>query len=73
LKHLEEFCPGGEGQQQTLRVYFGGIYSNVRDLLIGQIDNRYRKTPDPMLKAEIDRLTERNTLLERREFVEKRA
>ena len=32
-----------------MRVYFGGIYSNVRELLIGQIgklNNRYRKTHD---------------------------
>ncbi|HZI85186.1 MAG TPA: hypothetical protein VFD48_00020 [Pyrinomonadaceae bacterium] len=28
LKPVEEFGPGGEGQQQNLRVYFGGIHDS---------------------------------------------
>ena len=60
LKPSEQFGPSGEGQQQNLRVYFGGIYDNVRKLLsqqIGKLNYRYRKTQDAAVKAEIDRLT----------------
>src|SRR5258705_11920307 len=42
-----------------LRVNFGGIYGNVRHLLItriGRLGGRYCKTKDPAIKAEIDRL-----------------
>ncbi len=49
----------GEGQQQNLRVYFGCIYDNVRQLLQTQIDRLetcYRKTKDGAVKAELDRL-----------------
>ncbi len=48
-----------EGQQQALRVYFSGIHSNVRRLLlmqIGKLAFRYRKTNDCAVKAELDRL-----------------
>ena len=73
LKPHEEFGPGGEGQQQSLRVYFGGIYSNVRYLLqtqIKRLNNRYRKTKDAAVKAELDRLTaELEKLPERWEFI----
>ena len=73
LKPLEEFGPGGEGQQQNLRVYFGGIHDSVRKLLsqqIGKLNCRYRKTQDAAVKAEIDRLTtEFATLPKRWEFV----
>ncbi len=51
--------PEFEGQQQMLRVNFGGIYGNVRHLLItriGRLGGRYCKTKDPAIKAEIDRL-----------------
>jgi len=60
LKRHDEFGSGGEGQQQVLRVYFGGIYDCVRDLLSAQIrmlNQRYRKTNDATIKAELDRLT----------------
>jgi hypothetical protein len=60
LKPVEEFGPSREGQQQNLRVYFGGIHKSVRKLLSGQIGKlnyRYRKTKDSAVKAEIDRLT----------------
>jgi len=75
LKAHEEFGPGGEGQQQNLHVYFGGIYSNVRYLLqtqIKRLDNRYRKTKDAAVKAELDRLTaELEKLPERWTFVDR--
>jgi hypothetical protein len=48
-----------EGQQQILRTYFGGIYGNVRRMLIAQIGRlafRYRKTNEAKVKAELDRL-----------------
>jgi hypothetical protein len=54
-----------EGQQQFLRAHFGGIYKNVRGLLlnqIGRLELRYRKTKDAAVKAEMDRL---NAELER--------
>ena len=67
--------PGAEGQQQNLRVYFGGIHDSVRKLLsaqIGRLNYGYRKTKDPALRAEIDRLTaELARLPERGEFVER--
>ena len=73
LKAQKEFGPGSEGQQQNLRDYFGGIYSNVRQLLqtqIKRLENRYRKTKDTAVKAEIDRLTaELERLPERWTFV----
>jgi len=73
LKPVEEFGPGGEGQQQNLRVYFGGIHDSVRNLLskqIGKLNYRYKKTKDATLKAEIDRLTaELVALPERWKFV----
>ena len=76
LKRHEEFGPGGEGHQQTLRVYFGGIHDSVRKLLsrqIGGLNSCYRKTNDAALKAEVDRLTaELKTLPERWEFVERK-
>ena len=69
----EEFGPGGEGQQQNLRVYFGGIHDSVRNLLsqqIGKLNYRYTKTNDAAVKAEIDRLTaEFAALPERWKFV----
>jgi len=48
-----------EGQQQNLRVYFGGIYTCVRQLpeaRINKLNYRYTKTKDPAVKAELDRL-----------------
>ena len=73
LKPHEEFGPGGEGQQQNLRVNFSGIYTNVRELLARQIrrlDNGYLGTKDAAVKAEIDRLTvELERLPERWKFV----
>ena len=64
----------GEGQQQNLRVYFSGIYSNVRQLLqtrINGLGTRYRKTKNPELKAEMDRLmAELEGMPERWNFVE---
>jgi hypothetical protein len=48
-----------EGQQQMLRVCFGGIHDNVRRLLlmqIGKLAFRYRKTQQSAAKAELDRL-----------------
>ena len=72
LKRSEEFGPGGESQQQTLRVYFGGIHSCVRALLvarIGKLNYRYKKTKDDAVKAEIERLTaDLEKLPERWEF-----
>ena len=49
-----------EGQQQVLRVYFGGIYTCVRQLLPARIEKLnywYKKTNDLTVKAELDRLT----------------
>ena len=37
LQHGEQRLDG-EGQQQVLRVYFGGIYQNVRELFSSQIN-----------------------------------
>ncbi len=51
--------PEREGQQQVLRVYFGGIYRNVRQLLsteIKRLNHRYEKTTDAVVKQELDRL-----------------
>jgi hypothetical protein len=51
--------PEFEGQQQNLRVNFGGIHANVRHMLIsriGRLGARYCKTKDPAIKAEINRL-----------------
>lgn len=57
-------------------MYFSGIYSNFRELLIGHIAKlniRYRKTHDVAIKAEIDRLTtELAALPERWSFVERK-
>jgi hypothetical protein len=53
LKRHEEFGPGGEDQQQNLRVYFGGVYGNVRELLVGRIkrpESRYAKNKEAGLK-----------------------
>jgi hypothetical protein len=73
LKPQEEFGPSGEGQQQNLRVYFSGIYSNVRQLLqtrINGLETRYRKTNNPARKAELDRLkAELERMLERWKFL----
>jgi hypothetical protein len=61
-----------EGQQQVLRVYFGGIYTCVRQLLparIKKLNYWYKKTNDSAVKAEIDRLAaELEKLPERWEF-----
>ena len=60
LKRDQEIGSSGEGQQQVLRVYFGGIYESVRKLLSAQIAklvDRHRKTNDSAVKVEIDRLT----------------
>ena len=50
----------GEGQQQELRVSFGGIYRYVRAALskqIGTLGRLYlQSNKDPAIKAEIDRL-----------------
>jgi hypothetical protein len=65
----------GEGQQQNLRVYFFGVYSNVRQLFqtrINGLETRYRKTKNPELKAEMDRLmAELEGMPERWNFVER--
>ncbi len=58
LQHGER-GPDSEGQQQVLRVYFGGIYENVRQLLSTQVKKlsyRYEKTKDVSVKRELDRL-----------------
>ena len=61
-----------EGQQQVLRVYFGGIYTCVRALLAARINKLnywYKKTNDSAVKAEIDRLSaELDKMPERWEF-----
>ena len=49
-----------EGHQQVLRVYFGGIYTCVRQLLavrINKLNYQYKKTNDPTVKVELDRHT----------------
>jgi hypothetical protein len=73
LKPVEQFGPSGEGQQQIWRVYFSGIYSDVRQLLqtqIRRLENRYRKTKDAAVKADLDRLTAKlERLSERWTFV----
>ena len=54
-----QFGPEFEGQQQNLRVNFGGIHANVRHMLIsriGRLGARYCKCKDPAVRAEIDRL-----------------
>ena len=59
LKQHGEQGPDSEGQQQVLRVYFGGIYENVRQLLSTQVKKlsyRYEKTKDAAVKRELDRL-----------------
>jgi len=63
----------GEGQQQELRVSFGGIYRCVRGALANQIGTLgriyLRSNKDPAIKAEIDRLNvELETMPERWEF-----
>jgi hypothetical protein len=58
LQHGEQRLDD-EGQQQVLRVYFGGIYENVRELLSTQVNKliyRYEKTKDLAAKRELDRL-----------------
>ena len=64
-----------EGQQQILRVFFGGIYRSVRALLLRRIvslSSQYRRTNDETVTAELDRLTgELAKLPERWEFVSK--
>ena len=61
-----------EGQQQNLRVNFGGIYRAIRTLLHAQIDKlgaKYAVSKNETVKAEIDRLTtELAKLPERWEF-----
>jgi hypothetical protein len=72
--HLKPHDKGHEreGQEQVLRVYFGGIYDNVRQLLSAQIkrlNDRYEKTKDVVAKQELDRLkTELEQLPERWDF-----
>ena len=39
LRQHEKFGPGGEGQQENLRVYFGGIDGDVRGLLVRENQN----------------------------------
>jgi hypothetical protein len=62
-----------EGQQQNLRVNFGGIYRAIRTLLHGQIGKlgaKYAASKDETVKAELDRLTaELAKLPERWEFI----
>jgi hypothetical protein len=61
-----------EGQQQVLRIYFGGIYRSVRALLqvrITRLVIQYTRSQDEALKAELDCLTaELAKLPERWEF-----
>ena len=48
------------GQQQNLRVNFGGIYRAIRALLqaqIGKLGAKYAAPKDETIKAELDRLT----------------
>jgi hypothetical protein len=59
LQPCGEQGPDREGQQQVLRVYFGGIYDNVRLLLSAQINRlsyRYERTKDAAVKQEFERL-----------------
>jgi hypothetical protein len=54
-----EFGPGGEGQQQNLRVNFSGIYRNVRQLLqrrVAQLETQQRRSKDAAVAAELNRL-----------------
>ena len=64
--------PDREGQQQILRVYFAGIYDNVRELLstqVKQLKDRHEKTKDAVVKQDLDRLkTELERLPERWDF-----
>ena len=58
--HAGQFGPDLEGQQQVLRVYFGGIYNCVRELLVARITKlhyEHMKTKDTVVKSEFDRLT----------------
>jgi hypothetical protein len=77
LAPCHDFGPSLEGQQQNLRVNFGGIYRNVRRLLaaqVGRLRFRYSKTKDPAFEAELDRLTDELAKLpERWEFSARRA
>ena len=61
-----------EGQQQNLRVNFGGIYRAIRTLLeasIGKLGAKYTASKGETVKAEFDRLTaELAKLPERWEF-----
>lgn len=72
--HLQPHDQGSEreGQQQVLRVYFSGIYGNIKQLLsthIKQLNYRYEKTKDAIVKQELDRLkTELEQLPERWDF-----
>jgi hypothetical protein len=59
LKQQGEEGPDSERQQQVLRVYFGGIYENIRQLLSTQVKKlsyRYGKIKDVAVKRELDRL-----------------
>ena len=62
-----------EGQQQNLRVNFGGIYRAIRALLqaqIGKLGAKYAASKDETVKAELDRLTaELAKMPERWDFV----
>jgi hypothetical protein len=64
--------PEREGQQQVLRVYFAGIYDNIKGLLstrIKRLNYQYEKTKDAVAKQELDRLkAELERLPERWEF-----
>ena len=61
-----------EGQQQNLRVNFGGIYRAIRTPLqaqMGKLSAKYAASKDETVKAEIDRLiAELAKLPERWEF-----
>jgi hypothetical protein len=57
LQPCGEPGPDREGQQQVLRVYFGGIHDNVRLLLSAQINRlSYERTNDAAVKQEFNRL-----------------